>query len=47
MEITSAVATYVNGVVKTASPGPIPHAIKGINNASVPEEQDIACFTPQ
>ena len=37
----------VNGVVKTASPGPISHAINGINNASVPEEHAIAWFTPQ
>ena len=45
--MTSAVATYVKGVVKTASPGPIPQAIKGISSASVPDEHEIACFTPQ
>ena len=37
--IISAVAANVNGVVMTSSPGPIPMAIKGISNASVPEEQ--------
>ena len=40
------VAIYVKGVVITASLGPISHAIKLINNASVPDEQEIACLTP-
>ena len=39
-DTTSAVAMYVNGVVITASPGPIFFANKGIKSASVPEEQE-------
>ena len=46
MLITSAVETKVNETVITASPGPIPFAINGINNASVPEEQVMACLVP-
>ena len=35
--IISAVATNVNGVVMTSSPGPMPSAISAISSASVPE----------
>ena len=37
--ITSAVATKVNGDVKTVSPGPISAAISDIKSASVPDEK--------
>ena len=38
-EIASAVAKYVNGVVITVSPDPIPNALKDKTSASVPELQ--------
>ena len=41
--ITSAVAIKVNGVVITASPGPIPCAISDIKRASVPDEHVMQC----
>jgi hypothetical protein len=40
--MASAVAANVNEGQKTASPGPIPHAISGSTSASVPEPQDRA-----
>src|ERR1700761_6399085 len=43
--ITSALAAKVNGLVMTSSPGPIPRAIKEINNASVPLATVMQCFT--
>ena len=38
-------AKKLNGVVTTASPGPIPAAAIASHRASVPEEQPMACFT--
>lgn len=43
---TSAVAKKVNGGTKTASPGPIPQAIRGMSRASVPEAQITQCLAP-
>jgi len=45
--IVSVVATNVNGVVITSSPLPMPSAIIAICNASVPEAQPTAYFTPR
>ncbi len=47
MAIVSAVATKVNGVVTTSSPGPMPRAIIAIWSASVPEEQATAYLEPR
>ena len=44
--MTSAVAIKVKGVVKTASPLPIPFANSDMSNASVPEAQVTQYFVP-
>ena len=44
--MASAVAIKVKGDVKTASPGPMPLAIRAMSRASVPEAQATACLTP-
>ena len=47
MAMVSAVATNVNGVVITSSPGPMPRAIIAIWRASVPDAHPTAYFTPR
>ena len=49
-DVEASVATpieqKVNGVEKTASPGPISRAMSAISRVSVPEAQPTACLAP-
>ncbi len=44
--IAPTVATKVNGVVMTSSPGPIPNPIKASSNASEPDAHPTAARAP-
>ena len=46
-QMTSTVATNVNGVVMTSSPGPMPSARSASSRASVPELTPRPYFAPQ